>query len=89
MAKKARRVRRSAKGKERRSEKREMPASSPPASPKSPTSNRNRIISRSTYTPTEAELREEYSYVLRDLRRVFILAGAMFVLLILLNLVLR
>ena len=31
----------------------------------------------------------EYAYVLKDLRRVFILAGVMFVLLIALNLVLR
>lgn len=35
---------------------------------------------------TEAELREEYAYVLQDLRRVFLLAAAMFVLLILVNL---
>lgn len=31
----------------------------------------------------------EYAYVLRDLRLVFILAGAMFALLIILNLILR
>ncbi len=31
----------------------------------------------------------EYSYVLKDLRRVFVLAGIMFVLLIALNLVLQ
>ncbi|MCI0580925.1 MAG: hypothetical protein L0332_35395 [Chloroflexi bacterium] len=36
----------------------------------------------------EEELREAYAYVLRDLRRVFILAVAMFLLLIILNLVL-
>jgi hypothetical protein len=36
----------------------------------------------------EEELREEYAYVLRDLRRVFILAAVMFLLLIALNLVL-
>jgi hypothetical protein len=35
---------------------------------------------------TEAELREEYAYVLKDLRRVFLLAAAMFILLILVNL---
>ncbi len=34
---------------------------------------------------TEEELREEYAYVLQDLRRVFILAAAMFVLLIVIN----
>ena len=38
--------------------------------------------------PTEEELREEYAYVLRDLRRVFILAAIMFAVLIVLNLVL-
>lgn len=35
---------------------------------------------------TIEELKEEYAYVARDLRRVFILAAAMFTLLILLNL---
>jgi hypothetical protein len=35
---------------------------------------------------TEEELREEYTYVLQDLRRVFLLAAAMFILLILINL---
>jgi len=33
------------------------------------------------------ELREEYSYVLKDLRRIFILAAAMFVLLIAANII--
>ena len=37
---------------------------------------------------SEEELREEYTYVLQDLRRVFLLAGAMFLLLIMLNLLL-
>jgi hypothetical protein len=35
-----------------------------------------------------AQLEQEYSYVAKDLRRVFILAGAMFALLIVLNLLL-
>lgn len=35
---------------------------------------------------SEEELREEYMYVLKDLRRVFILAGLMFLLLIAVNL---
>ncbi|GAB4163875.1 MAG: hypothetical protein Fur0021_39250 [Candidatus Promineifilaceae bacterium] len=39
-------------------------------------------------TVTIEELKEEYAYVARDLRRVFILAAAMFTLLILLNLAL-
>jgi hypothetical protein len=38
---------------------------------------------------TEEELREEYAYVLKDLRWIFILAALMFTLLIVLNLVLR
>ncbi len=33
------------------------------------------------------ELREEYSYVLKDLRRIFVLAGVMFVLLIAANII--
>jgi hypothetical protein len=37
------------------------------------------------FSSTEEELREEYAYVLQDLRRVFILAAAMFVLLIIIN----
>ena len=37
---------------------------------------------------SEEELREEYTYVLKDLRRVFILAGVMFLLLIALNVLL-
>jgi hypothetical protein len=38
---------------------------------------------------TEDELREEYAYVVRDLRRVAILAAAMFILLILINILLQ
>ena len=38
---------------------------------------------------TEEELREEYAYVIKDLRWIFILAALMFTLLIMLNLVLR
>lgn len=36
-----------------------------------------------------AAFSQEYAYVLKDLRRVFILAGVMFVLLIVLNIVLQ
>lgn len=36
----------------------------------------------------EAQLRKEYAYVLQDLRRVFIIGGAMFLLLIILGLIL-
>lgn len=41
----------------------------------------------STHITSEEELREEYAYVLQDLRQMFILAAAMFLLLIVLNLV--
>ena len=37
----------------------------------------------------EEKFRQEYAYVIKDLRRVFLLAGAMFVLLIALNLLLQ
>lgn len=37
---------------------------------------------------TEEDFRQEYAYVLNDLKRVLILAGFMFTLLIILNLVL-
>lgn len=38
---------------------------------------------------TEQQFQMEYSYVIKDLRRVFILAGIMFTLLIALNLLLQ
>jgi hypothetical protein len=38
---------------------------------------------------SEDDLREEYAYVVRDLRRVAILAAAMFILLILINILLQ
>jgi hypothetical protein len=41
-----------------------------------------------SHITSEEELREEYAYVLQDLRRVFILAAAMFALLITLNILL-
>ena len=41
---------------------------------------------KSRYEAIEDELRQEYAYVLKDLRRVFILAALMFLLLIALNL---
>lgn len=44
---------------------------------------------RSPRQRTTESLEEEYSYVVNDLRRVFILAGIMFALLILVNLGLR
>ena len=53
---------------------------------------RNRSSDRTeegaTESPATEQLREEYAYVLKDLRRVFILAAIMFTLLIVLNLVL-
>ncbi len=38
---------------------------------------------------SEQQFQMEYAYVIRDLRQVFIIAGIMFALLIILNLVLR
>ncbi|HSM57546.1 MAG TPA: hypothetical protein VK879_15445 [Candidatus Sulfomarinibacteraceae bacterium] len=40
------------------------------------------------YDSVEEQLREEYAYVLRDLRHILLLAAAMFILLIVLNLIL-
>lgn len=44
--------------------------------------------SESAGSPPEDELREEYAYVLKDLRHIFILAAIMFALLIALNIIL-
>ncbi len=57
----------------------------------------NTLISRSAKEKTkgkvkltpEEELREEYAYVIYDLRRIAILAAALFLLLILLNILLK
>jgi len=43
------------------------------------------ILARPTKEVTEAELREDYGYVLRDLRSMGVLAGVLFVILILLG----
>jgi hypothetical protein len=49
---------------------------------------RTRKAKQTSEEPVTVEkLREEYAYVLQDLRTIFILAAAMFLLLILLNLV--
>ena len=47
---------------------------------------RSKQAATSSRISSEEELREEYAYVIRDLRRVFLLAGVMFLLLIALNL---
>jgi hypothetical protein len=57
----------------------ERPPSRPPAGPAAKPPGRR---------ATPEELAEEYAYVLKDLRRIFILAAVMFGLLILLNLIL-
>lgn len=44
-------------------------------------------VARRTVT-TEEELREEYAYVIKDLRRMVLIAAGMFILLIILGLVL-
>ncbi|MFN2189042.1 MAG: hypothetical protein ACK2T3_09770, partial [Candidatus Promineifilaceae bacterium] len=43
---------------------------------------------RNTASNEQSELEEEYAYVMQDLRRVFILAAVLFILLIALNLLL-
>jgi hypothetical protein len=45
-------------------------------------------IAQTRQEATAAQLEQEYGYVAKDLRRVFLLAGAMFALLIALNLLL-
>lgn len=72
MAKKVRRVR---KNKQSSAEQAPQAASAP--------SSKAAV----TTDPTAEEFEQEYSYVLKDLRRVFILAAVMFVLLIALNLI--
>jgi len=74
MAKKVRRVRQKSTG----APANQLPETSPDRSSKTARS-----------MTTEEELREQYAYVLRDLRRVAFLAAAMFILLIVLNLLLR
>jgi hypothetical protein len=57
-----------------------------PATPDvTPKANKKAVT---TATPDEETLREEYAYVIKDLRRVFALAALMFLLLIALNLLL-
>lgn len=50
-------------------------------------SKRSRRRGRQT-AATEEDFREEYAYVINDLKRVLMLAGFMFTLLIILNIVL-
>jgi hypothetical protein len=50
-------------------------------------SRRSRRRGRQTAS-TEEDFREEYAYVINDLKRVLLLAGFMFTLLIVLNIVL-
>ena len=72
MAKKVRRVRK------------QKPSSAEGTQPAEPTISSKRTAATTDQTAEEFE--QEYSYVLRDLRRVFVLAALMFVLLIALNL---
>jgi hypothetical protein len=77
MAKKVRRVR-----PQQRPERGPVLGEPEPARP-APIAAPNRAAPRRA---SKEELAEEYAYVLRDLRRIFLLAAAMFALLILLNL---
>lgn len=51
--------------------------------------SRRRGKTKSQSSTTEEQFQLEYGYVLKDLRRVFILAAIMFILLIALNLLLQ
>lgn len=50
--------------------------------------NETATIAEQTLSTTD-QFRLDYAYVVKDLRRVFLLAGAMFALLIILNLILQ
>lgn len=58
-----------------------------PAAPAETATTNNKTVAKGS-TPGEETLRDEYTYVIKDLRRVFFLAAAMFLLLIALNLLL-
>ncbi len=83
MAKKVRRVRKPAPDRDA------PPPTTAVAEPadNSPTASKSGKLSRSE--STAEEFRVEYAYVLKDLRRVFILAAFLFALLIALNLILQ
>lgn len=91
MSKKVRRVRRSTTPKAAELPPEEKPAPRPISSSPASVSSRRASLGRSAsvnQVVTIEEMKEEYAYVVRDLRWVFILAGIMFTLLIVLNLVL-
>jgi fructose-1,6-bisphosphatase/inositol monophosphatase family enzyme len=79
MAKKVRRVRRRAVKKE---------TSKPPVTEIDSDAEEQILSKTDAEINGERELEEEYAYVMQDLRRVFILAAVLFVLLIALNLLL-
>ena len=79
MAKKVRRVR-------RRSVRKSFPEPSGPVPEEEGVLQKKQGVS--VEIGDDLELQEEYAYVMQDLRRVFILAAALFVLLIALNLLL-
>jgi fructose-1,6-bisphosphatase/inositol monophosphatase family enzyme len=79
MAKKVRRVRRRAVKKE---------TSKPPVTEIDSDAEEQILSNTDAEINGERELEEEYAYVMQDLRRVFILAAVLFVLLIALNLLL-
>lgn len=99
MSKKVRRVRRSTAPEAVDSPPEQKAPPPPPRPTPRPASSSARAVSPGSRRPsprrdvavrqtvTIEELKEEYAYVARDLRWVFILAAAMFTLLIVLNLV--
>ena len=84
MAKKVRRVRKPARDKTKTSQTTAVADTNGPSKSKTKSSK-----SSSRAENTAEEFRVDYAYVLKDLRRVFILAGILFTLLIALNLLLQ
>ena len=79
MAKRVRRVRRRAAKKDK---------SNPPTTEVETAAANNVSFQKAEVPEEELALEQEYAYVMQDLRRVFILAAVLFVLLIALNLLL-
>ena len=87
MAKKVRRVKKKRRATGRTAVSRSQQQT---AHPGKPASKQTAVTREPASKQTSAEeFRQEYSYVLKDLRRILILAAIMFALLIVLNLVLQ
>lgn len=89
MAKKSRRARRKPRKKKRTPQPR--PRGAPAPTPVAPVPQKARVP-QETALPSRhaaADFREQYTYVYQDLKRIAILAGAMFAVLIILSFALR